>query len=55
MRNEECVLGLAKRDKYIVFQKYVVSIIMKRHIFLLFFCQKKKKIKRNSFVSVMRK
>jgi hypothetical protein len=37
MRNEECVLGLAERDEYIVFQNYVVSIVMKQRCFGFFF------------------
>jgi hypothetical protein len=39
MQNGECVLGLAKRDEYIAFQNYVVSITIKRRrfYFILFY------------------
>jgi len=42
MRNEECVLGLAERDEYIVFQNNIVSIVMKIHHFdFIFYFLKK--------------
>jgi hypothetical protein len=37
MRNGECVLGLAERDEYIIFQNYIVLIVMKRCHFDFFF------------------
>jgi hypothetical protein len=52
MRNEECVLGLAERDEYIVFQNYVVSIVMKQRCFGFFFFFFKKPIDVVSFVLV---
>jgi hypothetical protein len=47
MRNEKCILGLVERDKYIVFQNYAVSIVMKRRCFV--FLIKKRLNKTTSF------
>jgi hypothetical protein len=42
MQNGECVLGLAERDEYIVFQNNIVSIVMKIHHFdFIFYFLKK--------------
>lgn len=52
MGNENCAIGLAEKDEYIVFQKYVVSIVIKRRHFDLFFKKKKKKrLNETSFLS----
>jgi hypothetical protein len=42
MRNEECVLGLVERNEYIIFQNYVISIVMKRRHFDFFIFFKKR-------------
>jgi hypothetical protein len=43
MRNGECVLGLAERDEYIIFQNYIISIVMKRRHFDIYIYIFKKK------------
>lgn len=53
IRNGECVLGLVEKDEYIVFQNYVVSILMKQRRFDFDFFIFFKKIKRNDVVSVL--
>jgi hypothetical protein len=49
MRNGECVLGLTERDEYIVFENYVILIVMKRHHFDFFIFFIKDQTKQHCF------